>query len=155
MSGTAMVIGYGNELRGDDGIGNKIANAIESWHLLTVDSLAVHQLTPELAANLATTNLAIFVDASINCEPLDIQIKSLSPDTSNDINGHIGDPGSLLALTKFLYGHCPSAWLVTVPGFNFEISDRISPLAEQGIVIALIKIIQILDKCNDLWMELE
>jgi Ni,Fe-hydrogenase maturation factor len=41
-----MVIGYGNELLGDDAIENGIVNAIESWHLLTVKSLAVHQLTP-------------------------------------------------------------------------------------------------------------
>jgi hydrogenase maturation protease len=150
MSGTAMVIGYGNELRGDDGIGNKIANAIESWQLSTVKSLAVHQLTPEIAANLANTNLAIFVDACINSEPLDIQITALLPDTNNAINGHIGDPRSLLALTQSLYGHCPSAWLVTVPGFNFEISDRISPLAEKGMAIALVKIIQLLNQCNNL-----
>lgn len=155
MSKTSMVIGYGNELLGDDAIGNRIANAIESWHLLTVKSLAVHQLTPELAENLAKTDLAIFVDACINSEPLDIQVKSLLPDTSNAVNGHIGDPRSLLALTESLYGHCPPAWLVTVPGFNFEISDRISPSAEKGMAIALIKIIQLLPKCDKLWMQCE
>ncbi|AFZ59612.1 hydrogenase maturation protease [Anabaena cylindrica FACHB-243] len=152
MSGTAMVIGYGNELRGDDGIGKRIANAINSWHLLTVKSLAVHQLTPELAANLANADLAIFVDACIHCEPLDVQVRSLSSRDSSTINGHTGDPRSLLALTESLYGHCPPAWLVTVPGVNFEISDRISPSAENGIAIALIKIIRILDKCRNLWM---
>jgi hydrogenase maturation protease len=149
-----MVIGYGNELRSDDAIGPKVANTIESWHLSSVQSLAVHQLTPELAANLATADLAIFVDACIDAEPFDVQVRSLLPSSRRILRAHTSDPQSLLGLTQLLYGHCPSAWLVTVPGVNFEIGDRLSPIAETGIAIALVKIIKILDKCKDLWVQL-
>jgi Ni,Fe-hydrogenase maturation factor len=51
-----IVIGYGNELLSDDAIGPRVANLINLWHLSHVQSLAVHQLTPELAANLANVN---------------------------------------------------------------------------------------------------
>jgi hydrogenase maturation protease len=76
---TTIVIGYGNELCSDDGIGCRVANIVNLWHLSHVQSLAVHQLTPELAANLANINLAIFVDASINSE---LQVESIFPTES-------------------------------------------------------------------------
>lgn len=139
----AMVIGYGNELRGDDGIGNRIANIVDSWHLLTVKSLAFHQLTPELAAQLAEVNLVIFVDASIE-ENLQVEFLSSSDGYHNSIV-HFTDPKSLLALSQFLYGYSPPAWLIKVPGVNFELSDRLSPTAEKGIAIALTKIMSILN----------
>ncbi|MBD2296046.1 hydrogenase maturation protease [Anabaena sphaerica FACHB-251] len=152
---TAIVIGYGNELRGDDAIGQQVAKAIKYWCLSSVQSLAVHQLTPELAEPLANAKLAIFVDACINSQSNEVQVQSLSPSESKTVNAHIGDPRSLLALSEFLYGHSPPAWLVTVPGVNFDLSDRISPIAEKGIAIALVKIIQILNQSNNLWMDLE
>jgi hydrogenase maturation protease len=155
MSGTAIVIGYGNELRGDDAIGQQVAKAIKFWCLSSVKSIAVHQLTPELAEPLAKAELAIFVDACINSHSHEIQVQSLLPSNFNTINAHICDPRSLLALSQVLYGSSPPAWLVTVPGINFELSDRISPTAEKGIAGALVKIIQILNQSNNLWMNSE
>jgi hydrogenase maturation protease len=141
----ALVIGYGNDLRGDDAIGQQVAKAIKDCCLSSVQSLAVHQLTPELAAPLANVNLAIFVDACINSQSGQVQVQSLLPSELNTINTHISNPSSLLALSQILYGHCPSAWLVSVPGVNFELSDRISPTAETGIAIAIVTIMQILN----------
>ncbi|WP_016949994.1 hydrogenase maturation protease [Anabaena sp. PCC 7108] len=146
MCATVIVIGYGNELRGDDGIGQRIANSIESWHLLTVKSFAVHQLTPELAVNLAKADLAIFVDACINSEAGEVQVKSLLINNSSVFSEHQSDPQSLLALTQSLYGYSPPAWLVTVPGVNFELRDSLSPIAEKRIGIALTKIINIINR---------
>ncbi len=58
-----------------------------------------------------------------------------------------------MALTQAMYGYFPSAWLVTVSGVNFEVGETLSPVAETGMAIALVKIIQILDKCTNLWMK--
>lgn len=146
MMQTTIVIGYGNELCSDDGIGCRVANIINLWHLSHVQSLAVHQLTPELAANLANVNLAIFVDASLNAELQNVQVESILPNESRMTIGHSIKPTYLLALTKSLYGYSPTAWLITVPGVNFELGDSLSPIAEQGISIALTKIINIINK---------
>lgn len=155
MDKTVLVIGYGNDLRSDDGIGQRIANEIAAWGLSTVKSLAVHQLTPDLAPSLADAELAIFVDACVPADNFDVRIQSLVPTADHAMTGHTGDPQSLLALTQVLYGHCPSAWWVTVPGINFELGDRVSCIAETGKAIALIKIIQILDKAKNLWVEVK
>ncbi|BAY27657.1 hypothetical protein NIES2100_74820 [Calothrix sp. NIES-2100] len=136
-----VAIGYGNDLRSDDGIGQRVANTLQ---LSNVKSLAVHQLTPELAEILASADLAIFIDACLTSESSEVQVRSLAPDSSGNISGHIADPRSLLALTQVLYGYCPTAWWVIVPGENFNIGDRLSPTAETGIAIALEKIAQII-----------
>lgn len=146
MMKTTIVIGYGNELLSDDAIGPRVANLINLWHLSNVQALAVHQLTPELAANLANVNLAIFVDASLNSELQNVQVEPILPNESRMIIGHSIKPTYLLALTKSLYSYSPPAWLITVPGVNFELGDCLSPIAEQGISIALIKIINIINK---------
>lgn len=143
---SAIVIGYGNELRGDDAVGQQVAKTIKNWHLLSVKSIAVHQLAPELSEPLASAKLAIFVDACINSQSQKVEMSSLIPSNLQTINGHICDPKSLLYLAKILYGNCPEAWLITIPGLNFELSDCISNTAEKGIKIALTKIMHILDQ---------
>ncbi|MBD2346721.1 hydrogenase maturation protease [Anabaena subtropica] len=153
MKKTVMVIGYGNDLRSDDGIGQWIANEIASWHLPSVESVAVHQLTPDLVDSLASVDLAIFVDACLPVENFDVQVQSLLPACDIDSNVHTGDPRSLLALTEAIHGNFPVAWWVTIPGMNFEVGDRFSRTMEAGKAIALVKIVQILDKVNNFWVE--
>lgn len=58
-----LIIGYGNELRSDDGVGQRVSDTVATWKLPNVRALSVFQLTPELTENLATVNVAIFVDA--------------------------------------------------------------------------------------------
>lgn len=140
-----VAIGYGNDLRSDDGIGQYVANQLANQlQLSNVKSLAVHQLTPELAEILASADLAIFIDACLASESSQVEVRSLSPDFCGNISGHVADPRSLLALTQMLYGNCPTAWWVIVPGQNFAIGDRFSSTAERGIAIALEKITQII-----------
>ncbi|WP_392533624.1 hydrogenase maturation protease [Nostoc sp. C117] len=139
----AIAIGYGNELRSDDGIGQRVAKALQ---LSNVKSLAVHQLTPELVEALAHTDLAIFIDACFTSESSQVQVQSLSSESFNIIAGHIADPRSLLALTQALYNRCPQACWIKVPGVNFELGYNLSPFAEIGVAIALQKIAQIIDE---------
>lgn len=139
-SKTILVIGYGNDLRSDDAVGQKVAHAIATWQLPHLKSLSVHQLTPELAVFLANTELAIFIDACFTSVCEDVRIQPIAPTNSTAIGGHTGDPRSLLALTQVLYHRVPNAWWVTIPGENFEYSDRLSPIAERGIQIAIAQI---------------
>src|SRR3954471_3504710 len=61
--GKVLVIGYGNTLRSDDGVGPHIAIEAAAWGLPRLETIAVPQLTPELAELLASAELLIFVDA--------------------------------------------------------------------------------------------
>lgn len=131
----SLVVGYGNSLRGDDSIGIKVAQIIADWHLPKVRSLSLHQLTPELAAELAQVDLAIFVDAHQGADTDVVKIHPLKPSSSSliEFKSHFSDPEALLSLTQALFGKCPQAWWVIVPGISFELGDCLSPLANQGI----------------------
>ncbi len=133
----SLVIGYGNSLRGDDGIGREVAQIVTGWNLPDVRSLSKHQLTPELAAELAQVDLAIFVDASQSADKNAVEVRSLTPSSSIEFQSHFSDPEALLSLTQALFGTCPQAWWVIVPVTNFELGERLSPVAKLGIKQAL------------------
>lgn len=149
------VIGYGNDLCSDDAVGQKVANTIASENLPHVTSLCVHQLTPELVTFLANVELAIFVDACFTSVCEDVRVEAIAPTNSTAIGGHTGDPRSLLALTQALYNRVPNAWWVTIPGTNFELGDRLSPIAERGIQVAIEQINYLIKLGAELCMKLE
>ena len=138
----ALVIGYGNTLRGDDALGPRAADAVRGWGLPEVVALSVTQLTPELAEPLSAVNLAIFVDARLAAG--EVEAHRLEPVEGASSFGHATDPGRLLALAKLAYGRCPPAWLVTVPATDLGLAERLSPQAERGLAAALGRIAQLL-----------
>ena len=132
-----LLIGYGNTLRSDDGVGQIVAKAVKQWNLPNVRSQIVHQLTPELAPTLAHVDVAIFVDAYQAVFEPQVKVCFLEPADSSMLMGHSSDPKALLAIAQTLYNHCPQAWLVAIPGQNFELGESLSPVAEQGLEEAL------------------
>ncbi len=140
-----LIVGYGNTLRGDDGLGPRIAEAVASWHLPNVRAISLHQLTPEVAEALASAEVVIFVDA----RPSDPQVEPspnvtftaiTAPDDDAPAATHVSDPRRLLALTRRVYGRCPQAWLISVPGVNFDFGESLSEQARRGVEVALRRI---------------
>jgi hypothetical protein len=78
-----LVIGYGNELRGDDGVGPAAARAVAAWNEPGVQGIATHQLTPELADAIAGAEEVVFVDARIGAGEVVVQQVTLSSTASN------------------------------------------------------------------------
>ena len=58
-----LVIGYGNELRQDDGVGPRAALLMAR---LGLQAMAVHQLTPELVERISQVEQVVFVDAGMD-----------------------------------------------------------------------------------------
>jgi len=137
-----LLIGYGNTLRSDDGVGQKVATIVEQWEVPGVRSLFVHQLTPELVTDIAQAELVIFVDAAIHVE---VEVRKLVPRTeASDNLGHSLNPETLLSLTQILYNHIPDAYWILIPGINFEFGEDFSPLTQEGMEKALEEIKQLL-----------
>jgi hydrogenase maturation protease len=124
-----LVIGYGNVLRGDDGLGVRVAEAVAAWRRPGVEVHAVHQLTPELAEAVAGARLVVFVDARPAAGCTDVRVQRLMPAGAGVGLGHSSDPTWLLGLAEALYGSCPQASLVTVPGSCFRAGVQLSPTA--------------------------
>lgn len=125
-----LVIGYGNTLRGDDGIGQIIALEVEKWNLPLVRSLYLHQLTPELAEKIAQFETIIFIDASI--ETKQVKLTHLKHSPINNNWTHYITPESLINLTEFLYQKTPQTWLINIPIKNLDLGEEISNFAQKG-----------------------
>lgn len=134
-----LVIGYGNELRCDDGIGPKVAAMVTEWNCVGVRALACHQLTPELAEPIASARQVVFVDAAADSSG-SVQLRQIEPADGAEVMTHAAGPRWLLGLAKQAYGRCPPAWSLTVPTENLGFGEQLSPLAQQGLQIALDKI---------------
>ena len=148
-----VIIGYGNTLRSDDAAGQIVAREVEKKNWENVRSLAVHQLTPELAADLSSSELVIFVDAYVARENEGVRVRQLSRTDEFLINestasfGHTGDGRSLLVLCQTIYNRTPDAYWVLVPAVDFQFGEQLSPIAERGVVSAL----AILEKLINNW----
>ena len=124
-----LVIGIGNPLRGDDGVGALLAEqaavstAAEPGGSVAVRS--VQQLTPELAEELADLDAVLFIDADGAVESAGPQLKDLHPAGASG-NSHGLEPAALLAVCQALYGRAPAAQLLLVPATAFAHGTALS-----------------------------
>jgi hydrogenase maturation protease len=142
----SLVIGYGNTLRRDDGVGPRVAEAVAAMGLPAVRTLACPLLTPELAEPVSQARGVIFVDAAVDA-PREVQLRTLAPAASSQVLAHAASPATILALARDVFGHAPHAWLLTVPVEDFEIGDEFSPLAQRGFETAVRQVRQWATQC--------
>jgi hydrogenase maturation protease len=134
-----LVVGYGNELRCDDGVGPKVAAALQEMKLPGVRTITCHQLTPELAEPVSQARRVVFVDAAVDAA-VGIQWRELEPAATGRIMAHAADPRTLLALARDVFGRCPTAFWLTIPIERLEFGDKLSPVARRGLDLALARI---------------
>jgi hydrogenase maturation protease len=130
-----LVIGIGNELRGDDGIGPHVVNALPDRPDLK--TMTVHQLVPELADRIRTTQRVLFVDASL--DGADVCLRQIEPSMHRGV-GHSCSPAALLGWTRFAYAEAPEAWLLSIPSSSFEFGNTLSERTESMIPEAMKRI---------------
>jgi hydrogenase maturation protease len=126
-----LVIGYGNTLRGDDGVGPRVAEAVAALNLPGVHALACQMLTPELTDEISQARVAIFVDAAMDAPDV-VQLRKLQPTDSSQLMAHAADPRTMLALARDVFGRAPEAWWLTIPVVNMDFSEALSPAAQRG-----------------------
>lgn len=122
----ALVIGYGNSSRRDDGVGHYMVEKIKCLTGGKVDTLALHQLGPELAETIKDYNLVIFVDAHSGEYTEGLRVTPVEAVYRPSAFTHFMSPGSLLALAKGLYQKEPRAFTVSVRGHNFDFGTELS-----------------------------
>ena len=106
-----LVIGIGNTLRGDDGIGALLAEL--------AGGRSVQQLTPELAADLAELEAVLFIDAWLAPVGAAPQLTVIAP-AAGAAESHRLEPAQLLALSQALYGRAPEAQLLRLPAYGLD-----------------------------------
>jgi hydrogenase maturation protease len=134
-----LVIGYGNTLRGDDGVGPRVAEAVAQLTLPGVRTLACPMLTPELADPISRAGKVIFVDAAVDA-PNEVQWRQLQPNETSQLMAHAADPRTMLALSRDVFGQVPEAWWLTIPAVDLSFREEFSPNVQSGFADALEKI---------------
>jgi hydrogenase maturation protease len=124
-----LLIGYGNTLRGDDGVGPFVVGEMMGRHQATVRACVVQQLTPELCLLLAEHDVVVFVDACAAVGADGCRLVPVESRGEADWGTHISSPASLLALADELYGARPRAWCLAIPGEDFRVGAGLSASA--------------------------
>jgi hydrogenase maturation protease len=132
-----LVIGYGNPLRGDDGVGCVVAEEVAK-HFCDPESkvqvVACHQLNPELAEAVADARAVIFVDASVELNAGEVKITPVTPDRFSPaaVTHHL-EPSALLATASELFGQAPPAKAVLIGVASFDPGMRLTPPVQGAI----------------------
>ena len=136
---SSLVVGYGNPLRSDDGVGWVIAGRLAADpRFAAVDVLQRHQLTPELALDVCRADLVVLVDARSGAPAGSVAIERVEPASANGTtwSHHLG-PGSLVALAGELYGYAPEVHVVSVGVGSLDVGEGLSPAVEEAVTGAI------------------
>ena len=134
-----LVIGYGNTLRGDDGVGPRVAEAVEALKLPGVRTFTCQQLSPEHAEMISQAARVVFVDAAVDA-PKEVQLRELVPGDTTQLMAHAADPRTMLALAREVFAHAPKAWWLTIPAVSLEFSEVLSRETRDGLAVAVQRI---------------
>ena len=141
-----LIIGFGNPLRSDDGLGWHVAEQLsQTLPQSDVQVIAAHQLTPEMAESASHVGRMVFIDASRMGEPGNLQCERVVPVVAHNRYTHDLSPAGLLGLAQELYGRFPEAYLLTIAGECFETGDTMSATVEKAIPALLAEVARLLE----------
>jgi hydrogenase maturation protease len=135
-AGGVLVIGYGNALRSDDGVGVHAAGMLaRDPRLARADVRAAVQLAPELAADLAEASLVVLVDATVEAAPGEVVVRRVAgsggadgpPGGASGATSHHVGVEELVALAAELYGAAPEVVVVSVGVTTMDVGEALSP----------------------------
>lgn len=145
---SALVIGYGNDLRGDDAAGWRAAEGIEALHLPQVETILSRQLTPDLAASLSGAPVAVFVDACVDPELDGVRVRRVHPSVGRGDSSHHAAPEDLLWLAAALYHASPRVWAIDIPASEFEFGAGLSQRTSAAVEVAIARIRDIVTRAQ-------
>jgi hydrogenase maturation protease len=142
-----LVIGYGNPLRGDDGLGWEVAEGLSRQNRSTALAvLPCLQLTPELASPISAAGMVLFVDASQEGAPGEFRCTEVHPGSIDFGFTHNLTPAGLLALARELFGVCPPAYLLTICGHSFAPEEVLSQPLQTSLPALKAKLQQLIEQ---------
>ena len=137
-----LVVGYGNDLRSDDGAGRVVASRIEALDLPGAHVRSQSQLTPELALEITRADVVVFVDANVDCKEMAVHPIQAGERGTQSMSHHT-DPAALLLLAADLGRGPPRAYTASIPATNLELGFDLSPATAAAVEEAVEAIVGI------------
>lgn len=141
-----LVIGYGNTLRGDDGLGPYIAEGLQGVGGVDIRIMVFPQLDLILASQMGEADFVIFVDARVDDNEELVKIERIEPAAGSidQLTSHTMTIPALLRIAFDWYGAAPKCYAVMPKGYDFSIGETISDRGLVAATHARSKIIEIL-----------
>jgi hydrogenase maturation protease len=135
-TGGVLIVGYGNGLRSDDGVGPAVAAHLAADpRLHGAEVLAAHQLTPEMAFDASRVSLLVLVDAAADVPAGEVAVRRLDPDggAGGEPMTHHTDPAGIVGLAAELFGAAPRVVIVSVGAASLDLGDGLSAAVEAAV----------------------
>ena len=129
-----LILGYGNPLRSDDGLGWQVA--VQLFRTNTSPEVLVlpcHQLTPELAEPISRAETVLFIDSAREGKPGEFRCTEIRSQPGPVSFTHHVSPSGLLDLSAELFGCCPRAYLLSICGESFELGEALSTTVSEHL----------------------
>jgi len=151
-----LVIGYGNTLRGDDGLGPYIAKSLND--MIGQDGVDIHTLTvPQLdvilVSQISKADIVIFVDARVDDSEELVKVERIEPLSGPLPLFHSSHTMTIPVLLSFAldwYEAKLIGYVVMPKGYDFSINEAISEKARIAAELAKDKIIGIIESHKSL-----
>ncbi len=121
------LVALGNPLRGDDGAAHRALELLGTIPGAKV--LDLIQLGPEVADEIADSDLAVFIDADIEAGEARLTPVGPVPPSPSPL-AHALRPEEVVALSRQLFGFQGSAWLCRIPAQEFNAGEGLTPACE-------------------------
>jgi len=132
-----VILGIGNDSRGDDGLGWAFLDALENNPDIKAQLLHRYQLQPEDADAIAQAKTVVFVDATKDKLEMGFQWESAMPERRPSVHSHWLPPSAVLGFCNEVFGHCPDAYILSIAGDQWELGQGLGPDAQKRLVAAL------------------
>ena len=127
------VVGIGNPLRSDDGVGPYVCQLLEEIKLSNVHFIETHQLDMGLAEELSKYDRVIFADASLELETFSFLPIQLEHHVQTQSFSHQINPSMLASLTSQLYKQNTQFYICAIGASNFEMGNLLSVSARKNV----------------------
>jgi len=114
-----VIIGYGNELRGEDAFGVDVIKELQKLLLKETKLISVFQLTPEIVLELLDTDEIIFIDSYYSQENHYALACSLTEQNGLNLSHHIS-PKTIIYMLNGLYNRDPKFYIYSMMTNSFD-----------------------------------
>lgn len=115
-----IIIGYGNDLRGEDAFGVDVIKLLKAHHLKDTVLLDLYQLTPELCLELQDAKEIIFIDACYGEENQYTLACNIEEKGETNLSHHIS-PKVIVSLLNNVYKQTPKYEIFSMITDQFDI----------------------------------
>ncbi|MFM8914357.1 MAG: hydrogenase maturation protease [Flammeovirgaceae bacterium] len=127
-----LVIGIGNDSRGDDGLGWRFLNHFESTRA-DIEWIYRYQLQIEDAELISSYQHVVFVDATRERPSGGFSFEPCRPEGEVSFSSHRQSPGAVFQLAQELFQSDVSGHVLAIAGHQWDLGQGLSEAAQSNL----------------------